>query len=194
MSLDPDEPEDFDPRVRAQYEAYAFPRRDPKDETHRLVVCEQEALAKLNHYCYAGRQTFDAGFRVLVAGGGTGDHTIFLAEQLRDRDASVTYVDISEASMGIARARAAARGLDNIEWHHCSILDLPRVEVIGEEEPFWEDYEALADQIPIRGNLVPDAHLAVILREHGVNRLYTSDTDFRKFDFLEVIDPCSDGP
>jgi len=39
------------------------------------------------------------------------------------------------------------------------------------------------------GNLVPDAYVATILREHGVRRLYTADTDFRKFDFLEVINP-----
>jgi hypothetical protein len=43
--------------------------------------------------------------------------------------------------------------------------------------------------LPVRGNLVPDAHLASLLRQHGVKTLYTRDTDFRKFDFLEVSDP-----
>jgi predicted nucleic acid-binding protein len=41
----------------------------------------------------------------------------------------------------------------------------------------------------VRGNLVPDAHLATILRQHGVGTLYTSDRDFLKFGFLEVRDP-----
>ena len=121
-------PSDYAANVRAQYEAYPFPRRDPRDETRRLVVAEQECLGKLNHYCFGGRQTFGDGFRVLVAGGGTGDHTIFLAEQLRDYDARVVYVDISRASMDIARERARVRGLDNIEWHHCSILDIESLE------------------------------------------------------------------
>jgi predicted nucleic acid-binding protein len=41
----------------------------------------------------------------------------------------------------------------------------------------------------VRGNLVPDAHLAALLRQHGVRRLYTADTDFHRFPFLEVSDP-----
>ncbi|NIP46314.1 MAG: methyltransferase domain-containing protein [Gammaproteobacteria bacterium] len=124
MSEHDDTPSNYASNVRAQYEAYPFPLRDPRDEAKRLVVAEQECLGKLNHFCFGGRQSFGDGFRVLVAGGGTGDHTIFLAEQLRDYDASVTYVDISRSSMAIAQARARARGLKNIEWHHSSILDL----------------------------------------------------------------------
>jgi len=112
------------PHVRAQYEEFPFPLRDPQDETRGLIVTEQDSLAKINHYCFAGRQSFGDGFRVLVAGGGTGDHTIYLAEQLRDYDASVTYIDISRASMDIARERARVRGLNNIEWHHGSIIDI----------------------------------------------------------------------
>ena len=61
--------------------------------------------------------------------------------------------------------------------------------VIGEEESFSEDYVAVTDRLVVRGNLVPDAHLAVILQEHGVRRLYSADTDFRKFDFIEIVDP-----
>ena len=62
---------------------------------------------------------------MLVAGGGTGDSTIYLAEQLRDFDAEVVYLDISAASLGVARERAASRGLANIRWVHDSILNLP---------------------------------------------------------------------
>jgi 2-polyprenyl-3-methyl-5-hydroxy-6-metoxy-1,4-benzoquinol methylase len=124
MSHPNDPSSNYAPNVRAQYEGYPFPRRDPLDESKRLVVTEQDCLAKLNHHCFAGRQGFSDGFRVLVAGGGTGDHTIFLAEQLRDYDASVTYIDISRSSMEIAKERARIRELDNIEWHHCSILDI----------------------------------------------------------------------
>jgi predicted nucleic acid-binding protein len=36
---------------------------------------------------------------------------------------------------------------------------------------------------------VQDAHLAAVLRRHGVTRLYTNNRDFRKFDFLEAVDP-----
>jgi hypothetical protein len=37
--------------------------------------------------------------------------------------------------------------------------------------------------------MVPDAHLAALLRQHGENILYTDDRDFRKFGFLKVRNP-----
>ena len=70
-----------------------------------------------------------------------------------------------------------------------SLLDLPRCRVINEEESFSMDYTHVTQGIIVRGNLVPDAHIATILRQHGVNRIYTADTDFLKFRFLEVINP-----
>ncbi len=41
----------------------------------------------------------------------------------------------------------------------------------------------------VRGKLVPDAHLATLLRQHGVRILYSNDRDFWKLDFLEVRNP-----
>jgi SAM-dependent methyltransferase len=66
---------------------------------------------------------------VLVAGGGTGDTTIFLAEQLRDTDAEIVHLDFSGASIAIARKRADIRGLGNIRWIHDSLLNLPALDV-----------------------------------------------------------------
>ena len=49
-----------------------------------------------------------------------------LAQQLADRGAgTVTYLDMSAASLAIAQARAKARGLKNITFHQGSLLDLP---------------------------------------------------------------------
>ena len=124
MSDQSNTPANYAPKVRSLYEEYPFPLRDPRDEAKRLVVAEQESLGKLNHFCFGGRQGFGDGFRVLVAGGGTGDHTIFLAEQLREYHASITYIDISESSLKLAKERARMRDLNNIEWHHLSILDV----------------------------------------------------------------------
>ncbi len=124
-----DAPPNYAPNVRAQYEDFPFPLRDPRDEARGLIVTEQDSLGKINHFCFGGRQGFGGGFRVLVAGGGTGDHSIFLAEQLRDYDASVTYIDFSRASLDIARERARVRNLDNIEWHHGSILDIASLDL-----------------------------------------------------------------
>jgi toxin-antitoxin system PIN domain toxin len=73
--------------------------------------------------------------------------------------------------------------------HIEALTSLPHCRVIGELAGFWGVYRALTTEVPARGNLVPDAHLAAILRQHGVVRLYTCDRDFRKFDFLQAVDP-----
>jgi len=70
-------------------------------------------------------------------------------------------------------------------------LDLPRCRVIVEGKSFALDYAGVTQCIIVRGNLVPDAHIATILRQHGVNRIYTAGTDFLKFRFLDVINPLS---
>ncbi len=70
-----------------------------------------------------------------------------------------------------------------------ALLSLPRVRVLAEEEGFLEVYREVTGGFPVRGNLVPDAHLAALMRQHGVRRIYTTDADFRKFDFLEVKKP-----
>ena len=41
----------------------------------------------------------------------------------------------------------------------------------------------------LRGNLMPDLHTAVLMREHGISRICTRDTGFQRFPFLTVVDP-----
>ncbi|HEY5701804.1 MAG TPA: class I SAM-dependent methyltransferase, partial [Gammaproteobacteria bacterium] len=41
----------------------------------------------------------------------------------------LVYIDISEASLEIARGRAQVRGLNNVDWHHGSLLDLPKMDL-----------------------------------------------------------------
>lgn len=77
-----------------------------------------------------------------------------------------------------------------VAWGNISrLLARPRVRVIGELSGFVREYEAVTSSYPVRGNHVPDAHLATILRQNGVKTIYTADADFRKFPFLEVVDP-----
>ena len=117
---------DEDP-VRCQYEAYPYPRRDPAEETKRLITGSPSNLVELNHYLFAGRRDFAKPFRALVAGGGTGDGAIMLAQQLADRGEAgeVVYLDLSTAARQVAEARAKVRGLANISFQTGSILDLP---------------------------------------------------------------------
>ena len=117
------------PEVRDQYEAMPYPHRDPKDEKKRLMKTWLESLPMINHYCFAGRQAFQNQFRVLIAGGGTGDATIYLAEQLRETNAEIVHVDLSQTSITLAMERANIRGLKNITWVQDSLLNLPTLQI-----------------------------------------------------------------
>lgn len=113
--------------VRAQYEAYPYPARDPRDEAKRLVTGSPSDAREIDHYLFAGRRDWSQPFRALVAGGGTGDGLVMLAQHLADRScpAELHYLDLSEASRKIAEARIAARGLGRlVTFHHGSLLDV----------------------------------------------------------------------
>ena len=45
----------------------------------------------------------------------------------------------------------------------------------------------------VGGNLFHDLHTAVLMREHGVSRICTRDTDFHRFPFLSVVNPLRSG-
>ena len=109
--------------VRDQYEDYPYPHRTPEDEKHRLLTTFTDALALMNYHCFEGKESFDRNFRVLMAGGGTGDGTIYLAEQLKHTNAEIVHLDISSASISIAQQRAHIRGLKNITFLNESLLD-----------------------------------------------------------------------
>lgn len=111
--------------VKGHYEDYPYPLRDPEEDKVRLLKLQGESLDEINHWLYRGKQNFVSNFRVLIAGGGTGDSTIFLADQLKNTNAEIIYLDFSKASMSVAKKRAAARGLKNIKWINDSILNIP---------------------------------------------------------------------
>ena len=115
-----------DATLAAQYEAYPYPARDPRDEARRLIVGSPSHLREIDHWAFASARPRDQPLRALVAGGGTGDGAVMLAQRLQTagRPGRVTYLDRSGAAMAIARARADARRLD-LDWHKGSLLDLP---------------------------------------------------------------------
>ena len=116
-----------DRHLAAQYEAFPYPARDPRDEKRRLIVGSPGHLREIDHWVFGARRPRHLPLRALIAGGGTGDATIMLAQQLASagRPGTVTWLDRSEAALRIARARAEARGLSNIVFHRGSLLDLP---------------------------------------------------------------------
>ncbi|MDQ6636264.1 MAG: PIN domain-containing protein [Candidatus Dormibacteraeota bacterium] len=68
-----------------------------------------------------------------------------------------------------------------------ALLEAPHVRTPGEADGFWDLYLATAGQ-HARGNEVPDAHIAALMRQHGVAAIYTRDRDLRRFEGIEARD------
>jgi SAM-dependent methyltransferase len=116
-----------DLRLAGQYEAYPYPMRDPRDEAKRLIVGSPSHIREIDHWIFGAARPASRPLNALVAGGGTGDATIMLAQQMTTpgRPGRVTWLDRSTAALTIAQARAEARKLTNIAWEQRSLLDLP---------------------------------------------------------------------
>jgi uncharacterized protein len=116
----------------------------------------------------------------------------FLAERVSSRElfclawpTVVSYLRVVTHPTILANPLSPEQAMDNVQ----ALVSLPHVRLLAEEEDFWEVYRDVAGSLPVRGNLVPDAHLAALLRQHGVRTFYTNDSDFRKFSFLDVRNP-----
>jgi SAM-dependent methyltransferase len=116
-----------DAQLAAQYEAFPYPRRDPRDEAKRLVVGSPGHLREIDYWIFGANRPAGRPLNALFAGGGTGDGTLMLAQQMTTagRAGPVTWLDRSATALKIAQSRAAARGLTNIAWESRSLLDLP---------------------------------------------------------------------
>jgi hypothetical protein len=95
------------------------------------------------------------------------------------------YLRIATNPAAFENPLTPVEAMGNIE----SLMRLTHARFLSELDGFWDTYRGLAAEVTVRGNLVPDAHLAVILCQHGIKKLYTHDRDFLKFNFLDVRDP-----
>ena len=117
----------MDDPVRAQYEAFPYPERDPEDERKRLVTGSPSRPEEIDHFLFDGNRDWSRPFRALVAGGGTGDGLVQLTQRLTDaaRPFEITYLDLSTAARQVAEARAKVRGLTGIRFVTGSLLEAP---------------------------------------------------------------------
>ena len=71
-----------------------------------------------------------------------------------------------------------------------AMLASPGLGILVETDRHSAVAEEVVREVPhLAGNLLHDAHTAILMREHGIRRIYTRDTDFHRFPFLEVVDP-----
>ena len=116
-----------DAALAAQYDAYPYPERDPRDEAKRLIIGSPSHLREVDHWIFGARRPASEPLRALIAGGGSGDATVMLAQQMTNagRAGDVTWLDRSAAARRVAEARVAARKLGNVVFQEGSLLDLP---------------------------------------------------------------------
>jgi toxin-antitoxin system PIN domain toxin len=69
-------------------------------------------------------------------------------------------------------------------------FELDNFYVLTETPKHKETTEMIFKSFPsAKGNIIHDCHYATLLKEHGIATIYTADTDFKKFDFIKVVDP-----
>ena len=73
-----------------------------------------------------------------------------------------------------------------------AVLSSPSLGILIAGERHGEVAAEVIKSIPsLSGNLLHDAQIAILMKEHGIKRIYTRDTDFHRFPFLDPIDPVA---
>ena len=120
--------------IQDQYESLPYPYRDPeKENPNTLFDVSPTNPLEIQNYIYGGKKDFSKPFRALMAGGGTGDSTVSLAQRLHDMNCpyELVHLDLSNASQKIAAARLSKRGLmnDKVKFIQGSLLDCKEMEI-----------------------------------------------------------------
>lgn len=71
-----------------------------------------------------------------------------------------------------------------------ALLGCVNVHVLTAGESHWSILgEVLAELTHPSGNLMFDVRTVVLMREHGVSRIYTTDADLLQFSGIDVVNP-----
>lgn len=73
-----------------------------------------------------------------------------------------------------------------------AVLAAPAASILLPGDRHADTLRASLGELPhLQGNILHDAHTAVLMREHGIVRIVTRDTDFHRFPFVTVVDPLA---
>lgn len=114
--------------VMDQYDVYPYPERDPEDEKKRLIIGSPSHPLEIDHFLFNGQRDWTVPIKILVAGGGSGDGLIQIAQLLTTANCAydITYLDFSKGARAVAEKRAAVRGLQNITFVTGDLRDAPK--------------------------------------------------------------------
>jgi 2-polyprenyl-3-methyl-5-hydroxy-6-metoxy-1,4-benzoquinol methylase/Flp pilus assembly protein TadD len=113
--------DDTSDRVRRQYEENPYPRW-VHAVSRRVPISIEEHLRAVFPNVAIATPRGKSGIDILVAGCGTGRHSVEVAQ--RYRGARVLAVDLSLASLSYAKRKTHAAGLDNVEYAQADLLEL----------------------------------------------------------------------
>ncbi len=73
-----------------------------------------------------------------------------------------------------------------------ALLASPTVRILHPGERFWPLLREAVDDAGASGNLVLDAEIVAVCREHGVSTILSEDKDFRRFSSIQLraLDPA----
>ena len=107
----------------------------------------------------------------------------------------VTWGIVYEFLRVVTHPRVLTRPLSPAEaWRFLDALfAAPQLRILTETDRHRHVAAEVFREVPdISGNLVFDAHTATLMRENGIRVIYTRDTDFNRFPFLDTIDPITE--
>jgi len=91
----------------------------------------------------------------------------------------VTHPRVFDPPVPVEIARADLR----------AVLASPSLHLLSETDRHAAVLDEILRESSASGNLVHDAHIAALCREHGVRELVTGDADFGRFRGIEVTNP-----
>lgn len=184
-------------KVRQQYDAAPYPKvpveKSPKDKPTRDAMFLHCAVTP---YYLRDQQVMDThGMTILDAGCGSGYKALLLAEA--NPGARIVGVDVSQASVELARSRLKYHGFDNAEFHVGRIEDLP---ALAQEFGYAFDY-INCDEVLY---MVPDPvacleAMRAVLKPRGIIRgnfhsLYQRQTYYRALQLFKMMGLMDDNP
>ena len=81
------------------------------------------------------------------------------------------------------------RASDAVEFLSAMVA-VPNVRTLSAGDNHWQTLRALVMELgQPSGNFFFDVHTVALMREHGIRRIATADTDFTKFRDLTIVNP-----
>ena len=110
--------------VQNHYETFPYPPPNHRTEPYYSGM----SLYELNHFLWGGRRNFThTGLNILIAGGGTSSQAAVIAKSFIDNNVSgaIVHLDLSQASINVARQDAVAYGVEHrIRFVQGSLIDV----------------------------------------------------------------------